>query len=344
MIPSCAKPFATIALVFGSYAICSAQSHDPKKPTPLGPGVNKGNIDNVSNGPNYYYFYAGPGHVELNYAFKEMGVFGNPLRQSLNFDLFDQGDKLLAHNAIVSLDKLEHSMQPGDLDARRRLVLRITSPDAAIRMGGYYEVEVKGAVTFEGNTTGAGVKAENTSLTKGPVALTQGPVALTQGPVALTKGPVALTKGPVTLTGSQVSLYQPVGALTGVHEGKKELRLTLSADVLFDFDKSTIRPDSKAALDRVAEIIRSKSRGEVKIEGFTDSKGAADYNLRLSMARAESVKNWMVQREGLNGAGFTTAGAGSTRFAAPNTKPDGSDDPAGRQKNRRVEVIIRKGD
>ena len=330
MIPSCAKPFATIALVFGSYAICSAQSHDPKKPTPLGPGVNKGNIDNVSNGPNYYYFYAGPGHVELNYAFKEMGVFGNPLRQSLNFDLFDQGDKLLAHNAIVSLDKLEHSMQPGDLDARRRLVLRITSPDAAIRMGGYYEVEVKGAVTFEGNTTGAGVKAENTSLTKGPVALTQ--------------GPVALTKGPVTLTGSQVSLYQPVGALTGVHEGKKELRLTLSADVLFDFDKSTIRPDSKAALDRVAEIIRSKSRGEVKIEGFTDSKGAADYNLRLSMARAESVKNWMVQREGLNGAGFTTAGAGSTRFAAPNTKPDGSDDPAGRQKNRRVEVIIRKGD
>ena len=330
MIPSCAKPFATIALVFGSYAICSAQSHDPKKPTPLGPGVNKGNIDNVSNGPNYYYFYAGPGHVELNYAFKEMGVFGNPLRQSLNFDLFDQGDKLLAHNAIVSLDKLEHSMQPGDLDARRRLVLRITSPDAAIRMGGYYEVEVKGAVTFEGNTTGAGVKAENTSLTKGPVALTQ--------------GPVALTKGPVTLTGSQVSLYQPVGALTGVHEGKKELRLTLSADVLFDFDKSTIRPDSKAALDRVAEIIRSKSRGEVKIEGFTDSKGAADYNLRLSMARAESVKNWMVQREGLNGAGFTTAGAGSTRFAAPNTKPDGSDDPAGRQQNRRVEVIIRKGD
>jgi outer membrane protein OmpA-like peptidoglycan-associated protein len=344
MIPSWAKPLATIALVFGSCAICSAQSHDPKKPTPLGPGVNKGNIDNVGNGPNYYYFYAGPGHVEVNYAFKEMGVFGNPLRQSLNFDLFNPGDKLISHNAIVSLDKLEHSLQPGDLDVRIRLVLRITSPDAAIRMGGYYEVEVKGAATFDGKTTGADVKAENTSLTQGPVALTKGPEALTKGPVLLTQGPVALTKGPVTLTGSQVSLYQPLGALTGVHEGKKELRLTLSADILFDFDKSTIRPDSKAALDRVAEIIRSKSWGEVKIEGFADSKGAADYNLRLSMARAESVKNWMVQREGLNGAGLTTAGAGSMRFAAPNTKPDGSDDPAGRQKNRRVEVIIRKGD
>jgi outer membrane protein OmpA-like peptidoglycan-associated protein len=337
MMPGCARRLAAIALVFGSCAICSAQSHDPKKPTPLGPGINKGNIDNVGNGPNYYYFYAGPGHVEMNYAFKEMGVFGNPLRQSLNFDLFNPGDKLISHNAVVSLDKLEHLLQPGDLDARIRLVLRITSPDAAIRMGGYYEVEVKGAATFEGNTTGANVKAEDTSLTKGPVTLTQGPVTLTQGPAGITKGPPALT-------GSQVSLYQPVGALTAVHEGKNELRLTLSADILFDFDKSTIRPDSKAALDRVAEIIRSKSRGEVKIEGFTDSKGAADYNLRLSMARAQSVMNWLIEREGLRSVRFATEGAGSTRFTAPNTKPDGSDDPAGRQKNRRVEVIIRKGD
>jgi outer membrane protein OmpA-like peptidoglycan-associated protein len=82
----------------------------------------------------------------------------------------------------------------------------------------------------------------------------------------------------------------------------------------------------------------------VEIEGFTDSKGAADYNLRLSNARAESVRDWMIEHEGLHGAGFATQGFGSTRPVAPNTKPDGSDDLAGRQKNRRVEIVIRKQD
>ena len=78
------------------------------------------------------------------------------------------------------------------------------------------------------------------------------------------------------------SLYEPVGALTKVQEGPQELRLTLAAAILFDFDKATIRPDAKAALGRVAQIIRAKSRGAVRIEGFTDSRGPADYNLRLS--------------------------------------------------------------
>jgi len=50
----------------------------------------------------------------------------------------------------------------------------------------------------------------------------------------------------------------------------------------------------------------------------------------------------MIEREALDGAGFKTRGFGATRFAAPNTKADGSDDPAGRQKNRRVEIIIQK--
>ena len=79
-------------LLLGSHSISGAQSHDPKNPPPLGPGVNKGNIDNKANGPNYYYFFAGPGHVDIHYAFKEMGVFGNPLRQSLSFDLYDEND------------------------------------------------------------------------------------------------------------------------------------------------------------------------------------------------------------------------------------------------------------
>jgi len=310
-------------LLLGSYSICGGQSHDPKNPTPLGPGVNKGNVDNKANGPNYYYFYAGPGHVDMHYAFKEAGVFGSPLRQSLSFDLYDENGKLIAHDAIVSVGKMEKLLRPGDLGTRHKLVVRIVSPDATIQLGGYYEIEATGAATFAGKTTGANAKPKNTELYH-------------------PAGPLATPQASLYQPGE--ALYRPTGALTNVEESPKELRLTLAADILFDFDKSTIRPDAKAALDRVAEIVRSKSRGIVKIEGFTDSKGAPDYNLRLSSARAESVNNWMIEREGLLGAGFTTRGLGATRFVAPNTKPDGSDDPAGRQKNRRVEIIIQKQD
>ena len=325
------KRFVGVALLLVSYSICLAQSHDPNKPTPLGPGVNKGNVDNKENGPNYYYFYAGPGRLDMKYAFKEMGVFGNPLKQSLSFDLYEENDKLIAHDAIVSMDQVERLSRPGKLDSRHRLVIRVISPDTALRLGGYYEIEATGAATFDGKATGANLKPEETALYQPGVALTGSQVPLTQGPVALP-------------TGTAVSLYEPVGALTSVQQSPKELRLTLAADVLFDFDRSTIRPDAKAALDRVAEIVRAQSRGTVEIEGFTDSKGAADYNLRLSNARAESVRDWMIEHEGLHGAGFATQGFGSTRPVAPNTKPDGSDDLAGRQKNRRVEIVIRKQD
>jgi outer membrane protein OmpA-like peptidoglycan-associated protein len=315
------KHSAAIGLLLGSCAVCRAQSHDPKNPTALAPGVNKGNVDNKENGPNYYYFFGGPGHVDLQYAFKEMGVFGNPMRQSLSFDVFDEKNNLITHDAIVSTQGLAKISRPGDLGSRHKLLIRVNSPATTLRLGGYYEIEVTGAATFDGKANGADVKPGDTALYHSAGSLS-------------TPGGALYKPG--------VALYTPVGALTNVQESATDLRLTLAGDILFDFNTSTIRSDAKSALDRVAEIIRSKSRGAVRIEGFTDSKGAADYNLRLSQSRAESVENWLIEREGLPGAGFTARGFGATRFAAPNAKVDGSDDRAGRQRNRRVEIIIQK--
>jgi outer membrane protein OmpA-like peptidoglycan-associated protein len=321
MVSMHGQHFAAMVVLLGAWKICDAQSHDPKHPIPLGQGINKGNVDNKTNGPNYYYFYAGPGSVDLRYAFKEMGVFGNPLRQSLSFDLYDENNKLISHDAIISVEKMETLSRAGKLDSRHKILIRVISPDTAIRLGGYYEIEATGAAAFDGQATGPDAKPENTELYH-------------------PAGPLATPQGSLYQPG--VSLYTPVGALTKVQESPKQVRLTLAADVLFDFDKATIRPDAKAALERVAAIIHSKSRGVIRIEGFTDSQGAADYNLRLSNIRAESVQRWLVAQGGLHGAVFTTDGFGASRFAAPNAKPDGSDDPAGRQKNRRVEIIIQK--
>jgi outer membrane protein OmpA-like peptidoglycan-associated protein len=129
-----------------------------------------------------------------------------------------------------------------------------------------------------------------------------------------------------------------------VKETETEVRMELAADVLFDFDKADILPKAQAALKQVAAVIRDKAKGKgaVTIEGHTDAKGSDSYNRRLSERRAEAVKKWLVNHEGLGNVSFTTRGFGATKPVAPSKKPDGSDDPEGRQKNRRVEIVVKK--
>jgi len=121
-----------------------------------------------------------------------------------------------------------------------------------------------------------------------------------------------------------------------------EVRIELAADVLFDFDKYDILPKAQEALKQAAEVIREKAKGDVHIEGHTDSKGTDAYNQKLSEHRANAVRDWLMNKERLKNIRFETRGFGARKPVAPNTKPDGSDDPEGRQKNRRVEIIVKK--
>lgn len=123
----------------------------------------------------------------------------------------------------------------------------------------------------------------------------------------------------------------------GAKETDLEVHVELPADVLFDFDKADIRADAAAALANVATIIRAYPAGSVTLEGHTDAKGAHAYNQRLSERRAASVRTWLVEKERLDGAKLTARGWGDGRPVATN------DTAPGRQKNRRVEVVIRKG-
>ena len=127
-----------------------------------------------------------------------------------------------------------------------------------------------------------------------------------------------------------------------VKESATEVRIELSADVLFDFDKAVLLPKAKPTLKQAADIIRGKVHGAVRIEGHTDGKGSDAYNQRLSERRAAAVKSWFITKEGLRNVPFATQGFGAKKPVAPNTKLDGSDDPVGRQKNRRVEIIVKK--
>jgi outer membrane protein OmpA-like peptidoglycan-associated protein len=122
----------------------------------------------------------------------------------------------------------------------------------------------------------------------------------------------------------------------GAQETAVEVRVALPADVLFDFDKAEIRPDAASALAHLATLIRAYPSGRADLEGHTDSKGDDAYNQRLSLRRAEAVKRWLVEREGIEAGRLAPRGAGESRPVASN------EDDAGRQRNRRVEAVIHK--
>ena len=122
-------------------------------------------------------------------------------------------------------------------------------------------------------------------------------------------------------------------------DAKCTRRFVVGADALFEFDKATLTPDAEETLAALVPLLAKAGKHPASIEGHTDAKGADDYNQALSEKRARTVKDWLVAK-GAVVSSTPTQGWGERKPVAPNTKPDGSDDPQGRQKNRRVEVIL----
>jgi outer membrane protein OmpA-like peptidoglycan-associated protein len=142
-------------------------------------------------------------------------------------------------------------------------------------------------------------------------------------------------------TGVSASPSQLVSPAMEVKESATEVKINLLGDILFDFDRATIRPVAEPTLAQVAALIRKYPNSTVLIEGHTDGKGSETYNLKLSEKRANSVRAWLAAHGIAEGA-MRTGGWGAARPVAPNRKPNGADDPEGRQKNRRVEITVKK--
>ncbi|MEA3533245.1 OmpA family protein [Rhizobium sp. CC-YZS058] len=127
-----------------------------------------------------------------------------------------------------------------------------------------------------------------------------------------------------------------------VQEVEGGVRYTLSADILFDFDKAILRPKATQALEAMSKDVRERfDKARFLVDGYTDSKGSDGYNLKLSFRRADAVKDFLTKKESFEAALIDTEGRGEGNPVAPNETPEGKDDPDGRQKNRRVEILVR---
>jgi outer membrane protein OmpA-like peptidoglycan-associated protein len=139
-------------------------------------------------------------------------------------------------------------------------------------------------------------------------------------------------------------IYLRTGDLAGVSreaESSDRIELVLAADVLFAFGKADLSPAAQGRLAEVAERLRVQARGTVRIDGHTDGIGSDAANLALSRRRAEAVRDAL--REALSGTSlaFEVTGFGESRPVASESK-NGRDNPAGRARNRRVEIRFDK--
>lgn len=169
---------------------------------------------------------------------------------------------------------------------------------------------------------------------------------------SLVGGPTAGSAGgPVTapvvdFTAPTVDVFVVTGSVEGDRtdaESGDRVEVTLGADVLFAFGKADLTPAANQRLKEVADRIRAQAKGAVAIDGHTDSVGDDASNQVLSERRAEAVRAALATLLAGTAVTFQVAGHGESQPVAPNTTADGKDNPAGRAKNRRVEIRFQKG-
>ncbi|WP_170157534.1 OmpA family protein [Roseimicrobium gellanilyticum] len=112
-----------------------------------------------------------------------------------------------------------------------------------------------------------------------------------------------------------------------------------SIALYYEYDSDILHPRAQTQLKIIASILKNSPTRKIKIGGHTDALGADAYNLALSKKRADAVKQFFLD-EGVPVAQIETIGFGKANPLSPNVKGDGTDNPEGRSRNRRAEILL----
>ena len=174
--------------------------------------------------------------------------------------------------------------------------------------------------------------------------------------LAASCNPPANKAEPPVNEGSAANMAAPAGNMAGSVEQEKQSRSILRPDIAvptptpsrvapvhavisFGASAFTLDETARAALDALLDEPATKGGGAIVLRGHSDSRGSDGDNRAASRARAETVRDYLVEK-GVSPERITLIALGETRPVAPNAALDGSDDPEGRARNRRVDVDI----
>ena len=288
------------------------------RPTPVDPatGMVAGNLPGSGSGGTAYYLALDLAAGELIAQLQVAGTPNSPKR--VGFELLDDSGRVASSfSAQEGLGAKGEAAKTFPIDHAGRYVVRVI-PDG--KESGTYCVLMGGSALPNAKAPGCPAPA-STAVVMPPRPAT---VAPPPPPPARVETPAEPPK----------EAAKPVEVIVS----KCEERLRVGADFLFDFDRAALRPEAEPALvvlaDRIGQVHKP-----IMIEGHTDAKGTDGYNQALSERRALAVRAALTDR-GLSIALLNVRGFGKSRPVAPNQQADGSDDPDGHQRNRRVEVVI----
>lgn len=148
------------------------------------------------------------------------------------------------------------------------------------------------------------------------------------------------TKGKAVDVTKLTQLVTNVTLDTTIVLDKMELnKIFVLENIYYDLDSANIRPDAAVELDKLVQILIDNPEINIELSSHTDSIASVEYNQNLSQRRAQSAVNYLIQR-GISPDRLVAKGYGELQPIARNTNPDGTDNPEGRQKNRRTEFKI----
>lgn len=237
------------------------------------------------------------------------------------------------HNAQGDLDRAERSFtdDPGS-DVTRDLSY------VALRRA--QTVEARGD-TLQADQERERADRERASLTGQQLAQTQTALQSSQAQLQNTQQTVVQTQGQLAAerTRREAAERQAAAALeslrrvAAVREEQRGTVITLSGEVLFATGESALLPIAQQRLDQVARALIDQGARHLVVEGHTDSRGSPATNQALSLARAQSVRSYLISR-GIPEGQIEASGLGPSRPVAPN------DTAENRANNRRVEIVV----
>jgi outer membrane protein OmpA-like peptidoglycan-associated protein len=292
------------------------------RPTPVTTGVVAGQLPGGQGATSYYVAL----DLVAGSLVTQLQVAGTPnTDKRLDLELLDANARATdSFYVMAGLDRKGEATKTFPIDRAGRYVVRLKVDG---KETGTYCVLLGGSAL-------PNVKAPNCPAPLAPAVMAAPPPSPPAPAVVQPPPPPAVVQAPVVAPEPPNSVAKPVEVITT----RCEERLRVGSDFLFDFDRAEIRAEAAPALAELSQRI-ARADKTVLIEGHTDAKGTDSYNQGLSERRAVAVRTALVVG-GLSQARLNVRGFGKTRPVAANQHPDGTDDPDGRQRNRRVEVVI----